>query len=58
MDIAMIDLNDIPEAQLGDEVTIFNDELTLNILAQQMGTIPYEVLTGISERIKRIYFQE
>lgn len=58
MDVCMIDITDIPNVQVGDTVTIFNDELTISDLASRINTIPYEILTGISNRVKRIYYQE
>lgn len=57
MDVCMIDLTDI-NAKEGDEVTIFGDGLSINEVAQWLGTIPYEVLTSISRRVKRIYYKE
>jgi len=48
----------IPEAGIGDEVLIFGNELPVEKLAKAMKTISYEVFTGISERVKRVYFQE
>jgi alanine racemase len=56
MDMCMIDLTGI-SAEEGDEVIIFKDANTLGELAEKSGTIPYEVLAGISERVKRIYYQ-
>ena len=44
--------------QLGDEVIIFGDEYPVTEFAKNLGTIPYEILTGISRRVKRIYFYE
>ena len=58
MDMAMVDVTDIPGVQEGDEVTIFGGQPTLQELAECLQTIPYEVLTNISERVKRIYWQE
>lgn len=58
MDMTMIDLTNIPQAQAGDEVTIFGPEHPLTNLAAALETIPYEVLTGISSRVHRVYFQE
>jgi alanine racemase len=55
MDVCMIDLTDAPEVQVGDEVILFGKEHSINILAQQLNTISYEILTGISRRVKRIY---
>lgn len=57
MDMCMIDITDIP-ANEGDEVIIFSPALPITQLAKAMKTIPYEVLTSISRRVKRVYFQE
>ncbi|MFO0478489.1 MAG: bifunctional UDP-N-acetylmuramoyl-tripeptide:D-alanyl-D-alanine ligase/alanine racemase [Bacteroidota bacterium] len=57
MDMCMIDVTDI-NCKEGDEVVIFETNLQLKQLSQAMETIPYEVLTGISSRVKRIYIQE
>ncbi|GAB4036332.1 bifunctional UDP-N-acetylmuramoyl-tripeptide:D-alanyl-D-alanine ligase/alanine racemase [Spirosoma gilvum] len=57
MDMTMIDVTKA-QANEGDEVTIFGTELPITDLAQQMETIPYEILTGISERVKRVFFKE
>ncbi|EJF09591.1 putative bifunctional UDP-N-acetylmuramoyl-tripeptide:D-alanyl-D-alanine ligase/alanine racemase [Pontibacter sp. BAB1700] len=53
----MIDVTGIP-AKVGDEVTVFGPQLTLVELAQRIGTIPYELLTNVSTRVKRIFFSE
>jgi len=53
----MIDITDI-DANEGDEVTIFDNKLKINELARKINTIPYEILTGISQRVKRIYIWE
>ncbi len=58
MDMTMIDVTDILEATEGDEVEIFGSHLPVQALAKVLNTIPYEVFTGISERVKRVYFQE
>ena len=42
----------------GDEVIIFGDDYSIKHLANDLGTIPYEILTGISGRVKRVYFFE
>ena len=55
MDVCMIDVTDIP-CQEGDKVEIFGPQLPVTQLAQWLGTIPYEVMTGISTRVKRVYF--
>jgi alanine racemase len=57
MDACMIDVTDI-EAHEGDEVIIFNNELTVYEIASKLSTIPYEVLTSISSRVKRVYYKE
>ncbi len=58
MDLCMLDVTHIPGVEEGDEVIIFGEELPIQEVAKQAGTIPYEILTGISERVKRVYFQE
>lgn len=57
MDLTMIDISDI-EAKEEDEVIIFDENQTISDLAKKMGTIPYEVLTSISRRVKRVYVWE
>lgn len=57
MDVAMIDLTGI-DCKEGDTVEIFGDDLPVTVLSDVMGTIPYEVLTSISNRVKRVYFQD
>ncbi|HWB64248.1 MAG TPA: bifunctional UDP-N-acetylmuramoyl-tripeptide:D-alanyl-D-alanine ligase/alanine racemase [Chitinophagales bacterium] len=57
MDMAMLDITGI-DAREGDEVTVFGISPRIEDLAEAAGTIPYEILTGISGRVKRIYFQE
>lgn len=56
MDVAMIDVTGI-DCHEGDSVEIFGDHLPVTVLSDAIGTIPYEVLTGISNRVKRVYFQ-
>jgi alanine racemase len=58
MDMTMIDVTDVPGVQEGDEVIIFGKEITVQQLATWAGTIPYEILTSISQRVKRVYFEE
>lgn len=55
MDMFMVDLSHIPHVRPGDEVIIFGQENPIEELAQVCNTIPYEILTRISNRIKRIY---
>jgi Alr-MurF fusion protein len=57
MDMCMLDLTGI-DAEEGDEVIIFGPERPLQDLAKEMGTIPYEVLAGLSRRVKRVYYHE
>ena len=58
MDMTMIDITDIPGMAEGDDVILFGKELSVNQVAEWAGTIPYEILTGISQRVKRVYFEE
>ena len=55
MDMSMVDVTHIPATE-DDEVTIFGKELPIARVAAAMGTIPYEVLTNVSERVKRVYY--
>ena len=57
MDVALIDVTDIP-CQEGDSVEIFGRNLPVSLLASQLDTISYEVLTAVSNRVKRVYFQD
>ncbi|MEM0993515.1 MAG: bifunctional UDP-N-acetylmuramoyl-tripeptide:D-alanyl-D-alanine ligase/alanine racemase [Bacteroidota bacterium] len=58
MDMCMVDVTDIPLAQEGDEVLIFGEQLPVDRLAAAARTIPLEIFTGITQRVKRVYFQE
>lgn len=55
MDVCMIDVTDI-DCKEGDSVEIFGDHLPITVLSDVLETIPYEVLTGISTRVKRVYY--
>jgi len=57
MDVAMIDVTDI-KCQEGDTAVIFGEDLPVTVLSDLLGTISYEVLTGVSNRVKRVYFQD
>ncbi|MCR4810540.1 MAG: bifunctional UDP-N-acetylmuramoyl-tripeptide:D-alanyl-D-alanine ligase/alanine racemase [Prevotella sp.] len=57
MDVALIDVTDIP-CKEGDQVEIFGKQLPVTVLSSILETIPYEVLTSVSNRVKRIYFQD
>lgn len=58
MDMFMIDITGIEGLEEGDEVIIFGKELPVELLARDAGTIPYEIMTGVSQRVKRVYFAE
>ncbi|HLO91486.1 MAG TPA: bifunctional UDP-N-acetylmuramoyl-tripeptide:D-alanyl-D-alanine ligase/alanine racemase [Lentimicrobium sp.] len=57
MDMTVLDITGI-EAEEGDEVEVFGNKIPINTIAENLETIPYEILTGISRRVKRVYFQE
>lgn len=58
MDMCMLDVTHIPSVKEGDDVLVFGPELSPVLLAGWADTIPYEILTGISQRVKRIYLNE
>lgn len=58
MDMCMLDITDIEGVVEGDEVIVFGPELPVEEMAKWIGTIPYEILTGVSERVKRVYYHE
>lgn len=58
MDMLMVDLGPMTQVVEGDEVIIFNDVDSLEQMALSLETIPYEVMTGISERVHRVYYSE
>ena len=58
MDMTMIDVTGIPGIKQGDEVIVFGRQIPIQDLANWAGTIPYEIMTGISERVKRVYYEE
>jgi len=55
MDMTMIDITDIPSVSEGDSVQVFGKNLAITQVAKWAGTIPYEILTSIGQRVKRIY---
>jgi alanine racemase len=57
MDMTMLDITGV-DAKEGDEVVVFGNNPTVEEIAEAAETIPYEILTGISGRVKRVYFQE
>ncbi len=58
MDVTMIDVTDIPNVHEGDMVEIFGEHLPASVLSDVLETIPYEVLTSVSSRVKKVYFQD
>ncbi len=58
MDMTMINVTGITGVQEGDQVEIFGNHLPVQTLAKWAGSIPYEILTGISQRVKRVYLEE
>ena len=58
MDMSMIDISKIEHVEVNDEVLIFGHNHPVQHLCKALDTIPYEVFTGVSERIKRVYNQE
>jgi alanine racemase len=58
MDMIMVDVTGIPVVHEGDEVIIFGKVLPVQHVADWAETIPYEIMTGISQRVKRVYFEE
>jgi alanine racemase len=57
MDMCMLDVSNV-DVKEGDEVIIFNEQLKIEDMAKQINTIPYEILTNVSQRVKRVYFYE
>ena len=59
MDLTIIDVTDVPGAEIGDEAILIGEQNGLRIyaedLAEQIGTISYEIVTGISARVPRVY---
>lgn len=58
MDACMIDVTDVASVAVGDRVEIFGENMPVDEIAATLGTIPYEVLTSISQRVKRVYYRE
>jgi alanine racemase len=57
MDMTMLDITGV-DCKEGDEVIVFGNEIDLHDVADKVGTIPYEVLTSVSQRVKRVYYYE
>jgi Alr-MurF fusion protein len=58
MDMTMLDVTDIPGVKEGDDVLVFGKGLPVQQVAEWAGTIPYEIMTSVSHRVKRVYFSE
>ncbi len=58
MDMCMLDVSAVPDVKAGDEVIVFGQNPSVETLAECLGTIPYEIFTNISDRVKRVYVQE
>jgi alanine racemase len=58
MDMCMLDISDIENVNVGDEVIVFGSDLPVSTLAAWAKTIPYEIMTSISQRVNRIYVNE
>ncbi len=56
MDMIMVDAGACPDLRPGDDAEVFGPRLPLDTVARRMGTIPYEVLTGVSSRVQRVYW--
>uniref|UniRef100_UPI004047A1F3 bifunctional UDP-N-acetylmuramoyl-tripeptide:D-alanyl-D-alanine ligase/alanine racemase n=1 Tax=Algoriphagus sp. TaxID=1872435 RepID=UPI004047A1F3 len=56
MDMVMVDVSAIPGVKAGDEAIVYGEEISLKELADCISTIPYELLTNISGRVKRVYY--
>ena len=58
MDMTMVDVTDLPDVRVGEEVEIFGPNHSIAELARAVGTIGYEILTGVGPRVHRIYLRE
>lgn len=58
MDMCMLDVSDIEQVAPGDKVVVFGKDLSITELASWANTIPYEILTSVSQRVKRVYIDE
>jgi Alr-MurF fusion protein len=58
MDMTMLNVTQIPGVKEGDEVIVFGEKLPVQQLAESIGTIPYEMMTCVSQRVKRVYWSE
>jgi alanine racemase len=58
MDMTMVDITGSPGIEAGTDVIVFGGPLPVSTVAKWAGTIPYEIMTGISQRVRRLYYQE
>ena len=58
MDMTVLDVTDIEGVKEGDDVIVFGAGLPVQEVAKQMGAIPYEIMTSVSQRVKRVYYYE
>lgn len=58
MDMTIIDVTDVGDVQEGDDVIIFGKQAPVQEVAKWIGTIPYEIMTAVSQRVKRVYYYE
>jgi alanine racemase len=58
MDMTMLDVTDIDGVKEGDDVIVFGKEIPVQEAASWIQTIPYEIMTSISQRVKRVYYYE
>lgn len=58
MDMMMVDITEIPDAKEGDVVELMGENIPVEEIALKCNTIPYEILTGIGQRVKRIYIED
>jgi len=58
MDMMMVDITNIANVQIGDEVVLYGKGILLQELAKWAETIPYNIMTGIAPRVKRLYYEE
>ena len=58
MDMTMVDLDDLPEVHVGDAVELFGRQQPVDVLAELLGTIPYELTCAVSKRVPRLYMEQ
>lgn len=58
MDMAMIDLTNMPGVDVGDEIEVFGEKNPIEVMADMAGTIPYELVCAVSKRVPRMYIEQ